>query len=155
MAKVLMVCHGNLCRSPMAELVARQLAQQAGLGNQHSFESAGTHAGYKEPPDPRARAALTQRGYALGKGKARRITDKDFNTADLVLAMDQDNMNALRRVCPPEHVHKLRMFLEFAPQASVIEVPDPYFGASAGFETVLDLCEAGARGLITHLRGMT
>ncbi len=154
MAKVLMVCHGNLCRSPMAELVARQMAQQAGLGKQHSFESAGTHAGYKEPPDPRARDALTKRGYALGKGKARRITDKDFATADLVLAMDQDNMNALRRMCPSEHVHKLRMFLEFAPQAGTIEVPDPYYGSSQGFEAVLDLCEAGARGLIAQLRGM-
>lgn len=149
-----MVCHGNLCRSPMAELVARQLAQQAGLGKQHSFASAGTHAGYKEPPDPRARAALTKRGYALGKAKARRITGEDFDTADLVLAMDQDNMRALRRVCPPEHVHKLRLFLEFAPGVGRTEVPDPYYGADQGFEAVLDLCEAGARGLIAQLRGM-
>ncbi len=71
----------------------------------------------------------------------------------MVLAMDQSNMTALQRICLPEHAHKLRMFLEFAPETGLIEVPDPYFGAVQGFERVLDLCEAGARGLVHHLKG--
>jgi protein-tyrosine phosphatase len=153
MAKVLMVCTANLCRSPMAEIVARTLATRAGVGKVHSFESAGTRASpYREPPDPRAVGALVQRGYPPGKGRSRRITEKDFAQADLILPMDHSNMGDLRRLCPNEHVHKLRMFLEFAPATGLMEMPDPYFGAAQGFERVLDLCEAGAQGLIAHLR---
>ena len=148
-----MVCTANLCRSPMAEIVARELARRAGLGKHHAFASAGTRASpYKEPTDPRALQALTRRGYAAGKGRTRRIGDKDFEQADLILAMDQAVMNDLRRDCPGEHVHKLRMFLEFAPEAGLVEMPDPYFGAAQGFERVLDLCEAGGRGLVAQLR---
>lgn len=148
-----MVCMGNICRSPMAERVAAQLVAQARLSRACSFASAGTHsAHYKEPPDPRALAVLTRRGYAPGKGRSRPITDKDFAQFDLILAMDQSNMKELRRKCPGEHVHKLRLFLEFAPETGITEVPDPYYGAEQGFERVLDLCEAGSRGLIAHLK---
>ncbi len=153
MNKILMVCMGNICRSPMAQVVTLHLAAQAGLKREYEVDSAGTHAGHiSEPPDPRARTALTNRGYVPGKIRSRLVRERDFAHFDLLLAMDQVNMNELRRLCPAEHVHKLRLFLEFAHDQGVREVPDPYFGGPDGFERVLDLCESGARSLINQLR---
>ncbi|OGB09770.1 MAG: hypothetical protein A3E79_14860 [Burkholderiales bacterium RIFCSPHIGHO2_12_FULL_61_11] len=149
MTKILMVCMGNLCRSPMARAVARQLAQQAGRSQEFEFDSAGTlalHTG--ERADPRAIATLLSRNYEPGNTSVRRVNDQDFENFDLILAMDQTNLAALQRLCPPQHLAKLHLLLKFAPSAGVDEVPDPYYGNLAGFERVLDLCEAGARGLI-------
>lgn len=152
MTKLLMVCMGNVCRSPMAQFVARQLVQKAGLAGVVQIDSAGTHAGRSgEPPDPRAKTALTQRGYQVGKSRSRPINEQDFMRYDLILAMDQANLNELRRLCPTEHTHKLRLLLEFAPQAAQREIPDPYYSNAQGFERVLDLCEAGVRGLLEQL----
>jgi protein-tyrosine phosphatase len=151
--RVLMVCMGNICRSPMAQCVALHLASQAGPGMQVRVDSAGTHAGRGGTPiDPRARAVLTMRGYPVVKGRARQVTDKDFDRFDMVLAMDQSNMNDLRQLCPGEHSHKLRLLLEFAPALGVMEIPDPYYGSAQGFEKVLDLCEAGVQGLLDYIR---
>lgn len=148
MTRFLMVCMGNVCRSPMAQVVTLHMARQSGLRD-IEIDSAGTHAVRgKEPPDPRARAILESRGYTLGKTRSRQITESDFSRYDLILAMDQSNLNDLRRLCPYEHSHKLRLFLEFAGEIDLRDVPDPYYGAAEGFEHVLDLCEAGARGLI-------
>jgi protein-tyrosine phosphatase len=99
-------------------------------------------------------AALTRRGYRPAKRKSRSIADKDFAKFDLILAMDQANLQGLQKRCPPEHRHKLRLFLEFAPAAGLKEIPDPYYGPVQGFENVLDLCEAGSRGLIAHVKSM-
>ena len=152
MTKLLMVCMGNICRSPMAQMVTQHLAQQSGLGRSVQVDSAGTHAGRTSaPPDPRARAALSKRGYVIGKGRARQVTEQDFERYDLILSMDQANLNDLRRQCPTEHSHKLRLLLEFAPGLDTSEIPDPYYGNAQGFERVLDLCEAGARGLLVQL----
>ncbi len=149
MTKLLMVCMGNVCRSPMAQLVTLHLAQQAGLARELLVDSAGTHAGRgSEPIDPRGKAVLSARGYSVGKGRSRRVKEQDFDRYDLILAMDQSNLNELRRICPGEHVHKLRLFLEFAGSQDTQDVPDPYYGNVQGFERVLDLCEAGARGLV-------
>jgi protein-tyrosine phosphatase len=151
--RILMVCMGNICRSPMAQTVAVHLASQMLPGLTVQVDSAGTHAGGGGAPiDPRARAALTQRGYPALKVRARQIADKDFARHDMILAMDQSNMSELRQLCPGEHVHKLRLLLEFAPGAHGIEVPDPYYGSAKGFERVLDLCEAGVRGLFDYMR---
>ena len=148
-----MVCMGNVCRSPMAQCVALHLAVQSGLAETLQVDSAGTHAGRGGAPiDPRARTLLTQRGYPVGKGRARQVSDKDFERFDMVLAMDQSNMNDLRQLCPGEHSHKLRLLLEFAPAAGTLEIPDPYYGSVAGFERVLGLCEAGARGLLAQIK---
>ncbi len=137
----------------MARFATMQHAQNAGLGRDLVVDSAGTHAGrIGEAPDPRGIAALKKRGYAVGRSRSRRVSDKDFARFDLILAMDQGNLNALRETCPAEHAHKLRMFLEYAPELGLLEVPDPYFGGPDGFERVLDLCEAGAKGLISQLR---
>ena len=148
-----MVCMGNVCRSPMAQQVTQHLATQAGMAGDVLVDSAGTQAGRGgQPIDPRAKTVLTQRGYPVGKGRARQIGDKDFDRFDMILAMDQANMNELRQLCPGEHTHKLRLLLEFAPATGVQEVPDPYYGSVAGFERVLGLCEAGARGLLAQLK---
>ena len=153
MTKLLMVCMGNICRSPMAQIVTLQLAEKAGLARDIQVDSAGTHAGRTgEPLDPRAKAILARRGYAVGKSRSRAVAEHDFARYDLILAMDQANLNELRRLCPGDHAHKLRLFLEFAQGLEVREVPDPYYSNAHGFERVLDLCEAGAQGLIEQLR---
>ena len=139
----------------MAQWVALHLASQAGVGKDIQVDSAGTHAsGGGAPMDPRAKTVLTQRGYPVGKGRARQIGDKDFDKFDMILAMDQSNMGDLRQLCPGEHTHKLRLLLEFAPATGVMEIPDPYYGSIQGFEKVLDLCEASVRGLVQHLKAM-
>ena len=153
MTKLLMVCMGNICRSPMAQVVTLHLAQQAGLGRAIQVDSAGTHAARgSESPDPRAKKVLVGRGYSVGKMRARQIVEPDFVRYDQILAMDQANLNDLRRLCPAEHAHKLRLLLEFAPDSGLTDIPDPYYGGPPGFERVLDLCEAGARGLVQRLR---
>jgi len=147
-----MVCMGNVCRSPMAQYVTLHLASHAGMGSTLRVDSAGTHAvGGNTPIDPRARIALAGRGYPIGKGRSRQVADADFERSDLVLAMDSANMGALRQLCPGEHTHKLRLLLEFAPAIGMMDIPDPYYGSADGFEKVLDLCEAGARGLLERL----
>lgn len=151
MTKLLMVCMGNVCRSPMAQVVIWHMAEQAGLAHDILVDSAGTRASRgHETPDPRARLVLTRRGYPVGKIRSRQVAEQDFEHYDLVLAMDQTNLSDLRRLCPAEHAHKLHMFLEFSPEMNACDVPDPYYGNIEGFERVLDLCEAGAHGLVEH-----
>ena len=149
MTSVLMVCMGNICRSPMAQTVVQKLAQDAGLSQQLKIESAGTHAHHAgERPDPRAAAALASRNYKMGRIRSRRVVASDFQQFDLILPMDSGNLAELQRICPPEHAGKLRLFLAFAEGLDETDVPDPYYGNAAGFARVLDLCEAGGRGLI-------
>ncbi len=151
MTKILIVCTANICRSPMAMTVATTMAKEDRLTRKIQFDAAGTHAPrVGQKADARAMASLVKRGYAPGRNRSRRVEPRDFNDFDLVLAMDSDNLSALKRICPTEHAHKLRLFLSFSPAIDVTEVADPYFGDLAGFERVLDLCEAGARGLIHH-----
>lgn len=151
MRKILMVCTANICRSPMAKAVAQQLADRAGQSKQWAFDAAGTHAQNGGPrPDPRTKTVMTARHYAVGNTRSRRVTPQDFERFDLLLAMDEDNLAALQRQCPPEQLHKLRLLLSYAPELGEREVPDPYFGGLTGFERVLDLCEAGVRGLLKH-----
>lgn len=151
MSKLLMVCMGNICRSPMAESVARKLATEAGLAQQLTFDSAGTHTHrLGERPDRRAELTLLRHGYEVGHLHSRRIVVADFQHFDMILAMDAGNLADLRRLCPPAHLAKLHLFLDFAQGLTETEVPDPYFGNAEGFERVLGLCEAGARGLITQ-----
>ena len=155
MMKLLMVCMGNVCRSPMAQMVTQHLAQKAGLARDLQIDSAGTHAArLKEPPDPRAKAALSARGYPLGKTRSRKVIERDFDRYNLILAMDQSNLNDLRKICPNEHSHKLRLFLEFAGSLENRDIPDPYYGNAEGFEQVLNLCEAGAHGLVAFHQNM-
>jgi len=149
MNKLLLVCTANICRSPMALVVTRKLVAERGLSRTLQIESAGTHApSPAQPPDPRSIDALIRRGYKPKKSRSTRITARHFADFDLVLAMDADNLAALRKMCPAVHAHKLRLFLSYAPDSGRTDVPDPYYGNVAGFEFVLDLCEAAANGLV-------
>ena len=151
---VLFVCMGNICRSPTAEGVFRHLLRQSELAPHVHTDSAGTHAYHVgEPPDPRAQATARRRGIDIGDLRARRVTPEDFHRFHYVLAMDEDNYGVLARICPPGREDRLRLFLEFAPEAGLREVPDPYYGGGEGFERVFDLVEAAARGLLEDIRG--
>lgn len=144
---------GNICRSPTAEGVFKRLVAQAGLAKLIASDSAGTHNYHVgEPPDPRAQKAASDRGYDLSKLRGRQVTEADFDEFDYVLAMDEGNLRALEHMCPTQHLHKLRLFLEYGPGAGTHDVPDPYYGGPRGFEQVLDLVEQAAQGLLRHLR---
>ncbi len=151
--RILFVCLGNICRSPTAEVVFRAVAAREAPDLMLEVDSAGT-AGYHvgEPPDRRTREAAARRGYDLSALRARVIEPNDFERFDLILAMDRENLRALQRRAPAHARERLRLFLEFAPEAGVSEVPDPYYGGPNGFEDVLDLIEAASRGLVAHLR---
>jgi protein-tyrosine phosphatase len=151
--RILFVCLGNICRSPTAEAVLRALAAREAPDLLLEVDSAGT-AGYHvgQPPDPRTREAAARRGYDLGALRARVVEPADFERFDLILAMDRENLKVLRRRAPTHAHERLRLFLEFAPEAAPEDVPDPYYGGPNGFEEVLDLVEATTRGLLAHLR---
>jgi len=154
--RVLFVCTGNLCRSPMAQVVGHTLMRGAGLAVRVDFDSAGTQSlPGRAAIDPRARAVLKQAGYACGSHRARRVRPEDFAANDLVLAMDARHLQALRALAAPEQAHKLRLFLDFAPGFEGQDVPDPYYGDAGGFDRVLALCEAGVRGLLAAVPALT
>jgi len=150
---VLLVCTGNICRSPTAEGVFRKLLCESALDELVQVESAGTH-GYHvgEAPDTRAQEHAQRRGYDLSGLRARQIEQGDFERFDLILAMDRGHLGILQRLAPPQHRHKLRLFMEFAEGWNLAEVPDPYYGGDAGFEHVLDMIEAGSRGVLAAVR---
>ena len=144
--RVLMVCMGNICRSPTAEAVLRQRLAAHGLNTQVEVDSAGTggwHVG--EPPDSRAQRHAKERGYDLSRLRARRVVEADFQRFDLLLAMDEDNLSELQRLKPAGARAELRLF-------AAVEVPDPYQGGAQGFENVLDLIEQASDGLLAELR---
>lgn len=149
---VLMVCMGNICRSPTAEAVLRAKLAHAGLGHAVRVDSAGTHA-YRvgEPPDERSQRHARLRGYDLAPLRAREVVGSDYERFDLLLAMDWDNLALLEAGCPPPHRRKLRRLMEYAPQAGSEVVPDPYYGGAAAFDQVLDLVEAACDGIVRTL----
>ncbi|MBN2195668.1 MAG: low molecular weight phosphotyrosine protein phosphatase [Polyangiaceae bacterium] len=154
MVHVCFVCLGNICRSPMAEGVMRHLVAAAGLGDTIAVESAGTSAYHEgEPPDARSRAAARARGIDVG-GRSRRFVRQDFSRFDYVIAMDTENLDDLIGLAPdPAAERKVSLLLAFDPASPPhASVPDPYYGGADGFGRVLDLCTAGCRGLIEHIR---
>jgi protein-tyrosine phosphatase len=155
--RVLMVCMGNICRSPTAEGVLRAKLQQAGLDGRVQVDSAGTH-GYHvgAPPDARAQEHAQRRGYDLSRQRARRLQPADLERFDLLLVMDGDNrafVNEMLAGLPPAkvraRVHLLREFEQ--PRPAELDVPDPYYGGPAGFDIVLDQVESACTGLVGHL----
>lgn len=152
MTRILFVCMGNICRSPTAEAVVREMARREAEGLALELDSAGTH-GYHagDPPDERSIQAARRRGIDMSGLRARQVEALDFERFDLVLAMDEAVYGRLAGLAPQGRAERLRLFLEFAPELGLRDVPDPYYGGPAGFEEVLDLVEAGARGLIAAL----
>lgn len=149
--KILLVCTANICRSPMAEVVLKSLAESAGLGRVIRLNSAGTHA-VKGRIDPRAKHVLSERGYSVSRAVAKNIGDRDLDSFDLILAMDNANIVALRRALPPDRWDRLKLFLDFAPSTVEREIPDPYYGNIEGFRRVLSLCEMAASGVLDEIR---
>lgn len=152
MVKVLFICMGNICRSPTAEGVFRAKVRESGMDQEIQIDSAGTlgaHAGCA--PDSRAQEAALGRGYDLSDLRARQVNVFDFSVFDYILAMDRDNLHSLQKLCPPEHKHKVKLFLAYSRRFPNLEVPDPYYGGRQGFEQVLDMVEDAARGLLNDI----
>lgn len=150
--RVLMVCMGNICRSPMAEGVLRQrLAERLPELTVH-VDSAGTH-GYHagSPPDERAQAAARRRGIDISMIRSRLVCDDDYASFDLILAMDEDNHAFLLERAPGEHHGKIRLYLDFAARRFGPSVPDPYYGGPVGFERVLDIVEGALDGVLAEI----
>jgi len=153
MVKVLFVCMGNICRSPTAHGVFEHLVLQASLEKQIEIDSAGTHAYHVgEPPDKRAQATALNRGVDLSTQRARRVREADFEYYDYVIAMDNDNLVNLRKICPRAQKSKIILFLDYSNLFDEDEVPDPYYGGPKGFERVLDMVESAADGLLREIK---
>ncbi|WP_172953589.1 low molecular weight protein-tyrosine-phosphatase [Vibrio salilacus] len=147
--KILVVCMGNICRSPTGEAILRAKSQQMGVDV--DIDSAGTigyHQGNR--PDPRAKAAGEKRGYSFNGIRARKVIDSDFERFDLILAADEDNLADLKMQCPSHLQHKLRLFLSYA-DSDYEEIPDPYYGGDRGFELVIDLIEEASEQILRSL----
>ena len=143
--RVLMVCLGNICRSPTAEAVLRERLRRRGLHGRVGVDSAGTwdwHIG--SAPDARSQRHARRRGYDLSGLRARQVVEADFHRFDLIVAMDQDNLAELARLKPEGAAAELRLF-------AAIAVPDPYQGGPDDFERVLDVVESGCEALIAEL----
>ncbi len=151
--RVLLVCMGNICRSPTAEGVLRKFITNNRLGDRVEVDSAGTH-GYHvgEAPDSRTQRAAAMRGYNLSQLRARKVAYQDLEYFDLILAMDRSNLDNLRRMAMPEQLDKIRLFMDYASHFEDDEVPDPYYGLGHGFDLVLDMVEDASQGLVDELK---
>lgn len=155
MKRVLMVCLGNICRSPTAEGALRALIEHHGLTGQLEVDSAGTaawHAG--KAPDPRTQQHAGRRGLDLSGLRARQVQIEDFYQFDYLLAMDASNLAELQAMAPADGRARLQLLLDYGShsQSDRREVPDPYYGGEQGFEEVLDLVQDACEGLLKHLR---
>jgi protein-tyrosine phosphatase len=152
--RVLFVCLGNICRSPTAEGVFTQLVQGRGLAASIEVDSSGTsnwHIG--NAPDSRTTAAAAERGYDLRHLRGRQVQIADFDEYDYILAMDESNLADLQALRPDNYAGHLGLFLEFAPEVDLVDVPDPYYDGDEGFALVLDLIESASAGLLQRIAG--
>lgn len=151
--RILFVCLGNICRSPLAEAVFRKHVYDAGLGEEHEVESAGTggwHVG--ERPDSRMRKTAEKHGVYLENIRARRFDRSDLDRFDLILAMDRSVLHDIQSMADPNQREKVRLFRtydEFGGEES--DVPDPYYGGQDGFETVYEIVERTSKNLLESI----
>ena len=151
MVRVLFVCMGNICRSPIAQGVFEDVLRREELEGEILVDSAGTgrwHVG--EPPDERALSAASLRDLDISAQRARQLTPEDCENFDYILTMDEENYRAVTSLCRGSAV--VRPFLEFAADSPEREVPDPYYDGPDGFERVLDLVEEASEGLLADIR---
>ena len=151
--RICFVCSGNICRSPSAEIVMRELVSRAGLVDEIEVCSAGMgdwHVG--ERADRRSADALTARGYDPSKHRARQFQREWFDDHDLVIAMDRSHLRDLRRMAGRRDQEQVRLLTSFGPDATDEDVPDPYYGGPAGFTDVLDLVERYCAALLDEVR---
>ena len=154
MTKVLFVCMGNICRSPMAEGMFRHAIKQAGLENQVQIDSAGTHSYHiGSPPDTRAQQASKKRGVDISGLRSRLVSDKDFAEYGYILIMDGANHDNLIRRAPSQHHGKIRRLLSFSRKYPNLDVPDPYYGGNQGFEENLDMIQDAVHHLVLEISG--
>lgn len=145
--KVLFVCMGNICRSPTAEGVFNKVIVDKGVADRFVIDSAGTHAYHiGEPSDARSQQMAKSRGIDLSKIRARKVMQSDFEQFDHILAMDTDNYTLLIEASPSQYHHKIKLFLDYAPERKEKDVPDPYYGGQNGFSNVFDLVEDASKG---------
>jgi protein-tyrosine phosphatase len=155
--RIVMVCSGNICRSPIAEVVLRRLAGQTGLGGRVAVESAGMGTWHvDEPADPRTVTVLHEHGYDGSDHRAQGFDPAWFADRDLVVAMDQGHGRGLRALAPdPDARDRVRLLRSFDPAAPPdAEVADPYFGDARDFATVLEQVEAACRGLLKEIEAV-
>lgn len=151
--RILFVCLGNICRSPLAEGVFLHRAAERGMSGAVRVDSAGTGAWHVgNLPDPRSRDVATRNGVSL-PGRARQVRESDFHDFDLIVAMDTDNLQTLERLREDSHGGaKLHLFREFDDEAAGdLDVPDPYYGGPEGFDEVFRMVDRAAGGLLDHL----
>lgn len=150
---VLFVCLGNICRSPTAHAVFRNLVKENGLEEIIEIDSAGTAAYHiGKHPDTRSMETARNRGIEMLDLRARKVDFGDFYQYDYILAMDDENYHNLLDLALPEHREKVQMFLDYTKDYAESEVPDPYYGDSQGFEHVFDLVESASKGLLKHIK---
>lgn len=152
MVRLLFVCMCNICRSPTAEAVFRQMTKQAGVEHLLECDSAGTHDYHvNEPPDDLAQQAASRRGYDMSNLRARQVCAQDFEQFNYVLAMDRPTLVLLKRQCLPSHAHKVALYCDFDEHYVGQEVPDPYYGHAQGFDRVMVMIEQITESLISRL----
>lgn len=152
--RILVVCTGNICRSPMGEVVLKQKLAEAGLSERFIVDSAGTMAVNRQGASPDADAITTaaRRQYDLSMLRARQFELSDFEEFDLILPMDRENHHRLTYLKPVNTKTELRLFMSYIPALSKTDVPDPYRRRIAAFEKALDLIEMGAGAIVENLR---
>jgi protein-tyrosine phosphatase len=155
MIRVLMICMGNICRSPLAEGTFQALLEAEGLTQAIQVDSAGTHFYHVGcQPDPRSIEVAHQHELDITRQRARQLQSNDFEVFDYLLVMDKRNLRDASSLAPtPEKAKKLQLFLDYARDAfTETEVPDPYYGGDDGFEHVYQLVASASRGLLAHIK---
>lgn len=151
--RILFVCLGNICRSPLAEGIFRRHVDEAGLASRFQIRSAGTggwHVG--KAPDQRMCVTAQRRGVDISRQRARQLSASDLRDHDLVLAMDRENLANIRRLAGGGPVDHVLLFRDFDPSPDTGEVPDPYYGGDEGFVEVFEIVERTSRAILDHLR---